>query len=108
MIYNETQQCIISTEYKVARTLLQRFCGLMLQRKYTEPLLFKNCTQIHTFFMLKKIHILYLNDDYKVKEIERNLKPWRIGKKSKGCIHIIEFDYRDNVSAKKGDKLIIK
>lgn len=77
---------------KRADTFKTRLVGL-LDRKSIEPdegLLLLRCTSIHCFFMKFTIDVVYLSREMEVLYIE-TVKPWKIGKMVKNCVHVLEL-----------------
>ncbi len=60
-----------------------RFRGLMFRRSFEEgeALLFEfhrpRKFRIHTFFVFFSIDLIYLDQDWKVIDVKKNLPPWR-------------------------------
>ena len=65
-------------EVKIANTFLTRLAGLMFQKKLPQGtgLLLVPCNSVHMCFMRFAIDVIYLDKDYKIIEIVKNLKPW--------------------------------
>lgn len=49
------------------------------------------CMQIHTCFMQTPIDVVYLSGDGVILDVEKNLLPWKVGKKIKGTQSILEL-----------------
>jgi uncharacterized membrane protein (UPF0127 family) len=67
----------------VASSFLERLKGLMCDESLGvefDGMLIKPCNSIHTFFMNYKIDVLFLNKEYKIVKILRNMAPWRLTK----------------------------
>ena len=64
----------------VASTLSSRMIGLLNRKKLEkgESLLIEPCNSIHTFFMRFNIDAVFLDKNFKVIKIFRNLPPWRL------------------------------
>tara|TARA_X000000950_G_C13846170_1_gene632445 strand:+ start:926 stop:1261 length:336 start_codon:yes stop_codon:yes gene_type:complete len=71
---------VISTDVKMADTLISRMVGLLSSKKLDsgESLLITPCNSIHTFFMRFNIDVLFLDKDDIVVKIFRDLPPWRL------------------------------
>lgn len=71
---------ILGKQVKVADRFFERMIGLMFSASMKEfdGLLIKYCNSVHTCFMRYKIDVVYLDKDYKVIKIIRNMKPWRM------------------------------
>lgn len=91
-ILNCTRKTVIAEHAKECKTILSQGIGLMFQTNIT-PLLFilkrPQRITIHTFFMLKTIDIIYLDENKKVLETI-TLKPWRWNKPREKVKYIIE------------------
>jgi len=64
----------------VAEKFFDRLKGLMFEKeiKGYDGLLIKNCNSIHTFFMNFNIDVVFLNKNFEVIKILRDLRKWRI------------------------------
>ncbi len=102
---------IILNNLNFANTFLQRLFGLMFKKYIPEDfgLCFPKCTQIHTFFMLTNIDVIFLDENKKIVKIYQDLKPMRItkyikeGKKGFVIETFSGFSKKYNLS--NGDKL---
>ena len=65
-------------EVEIADNFFKRFCGLMLRRRLAQGrgLLLAPCNGVHMFFMRFSIDVIYLDKDYCIKKIVRDLMPW--------------------------------
>lgn len=63
---------------KIAKSFKDKLIGLMFKRNINYGLLIKKCKSIHTFFMLENIDILLLDQNSKILNIKRNIKPNKI------------------------------
>lgn len=63
---------------EIADTFLKRFLGLMGRKKIPagQGLLILPCNSIHMLFMRFSIDAVYIDENYKVKKIVRNLTPF--------------------------------
>lgn len=70
----------LTNQTKTATSFGERLIGLMFKKEMVgfDSLLIKECRSIHTFFMKYPIDVAFLNDDFVVKKIIRNMKPWRM------------------------------
>lgn len=106
----------IVDKLKIADSFFSRFKGYMLKKriKEDEGLLLTNTRQIHTFWMLTEIDVVYLkkNDDnsYYIIGLQKGLKPWRIGSIYKKTTDILELKSGKIEAAdiNLGDKLEVK
>lgn len=73
---------LIASEVEYATTFWTRYKGLMLRKQSDFPkekaLLFNQCNSIHMFFMRFPIDVIYLDRDFNVVKIVRNIKPWQV------------------------------
>ena len=65
-------------DVEIADNLFRRFLGLMGRKSLgeNEGLLITPCNSIHMFFMRFAIDAVYLDDDFKVLKVTKNLLPW--------------------------------
>ena len=65
-------------EVEIAETFLSRLRGLMGRRRLEEGhgLLLAPCNSIHMLFMRFAIDVVYLDKDFYIKKIARNVLPW--------------------------------
>ena len=63
---------------KIANSFLTRLAGLMLQKKLpvATGLLLAPCNSVHMCFMRFAIDVIYLDKDYKILKVVKNLRPW--------------------------------
>ncbi len=75
----------------LADNFFSRFMGLMGKRGLNdgEGVFFTKTNQIHTNFMRFDIDVIYLDKTMKILYIEC-VKPWRIGKRVKGTVSVME------------------
>ncbi|MBQ7705916.1 MAG: DUF192 domain-containing protein [Selenomonadaceae bacterium] len=65
-------------QLEIADTFLKRFLGLMGRKKIpvAQGLLILPCNSIHMMFMRFSIDAVYIDENFVVKKIVRNLMPW--------------------------------
>jgi len=65
-------------QLETADTFLTRFCGLMLRKRLPagRGLLIAPCSSIHMCFMRFAIDAIFIDQDYRVLKVVRNVKPW--------------------------------
>ena len=65
-------------EILIADTFLLRLAGLMFRKKLptSTGLLLSPCNSVHMCFMRFAIDVIYLDKDYKILKIVKDLKPW--------------------------------
>lgn len=72
---------VLCKNMKRAESIEDRMLGLMFKKTIHEGfdgLLIKPCKSIHTFFMKFPIDVLFIDKQFKVVKIIREMKPWRI------------------------------
>jgi hypothetical protein len=77
---------------EVARTELQRLRGL-LGRSGLPPgqgMLIERCRSIHTFFMKFALDVIFVDSDWEVRRVVRDLRAWRRAA-SPGASHVVEL-----------------
>lgn len=84
---------LVGGSIRVARTFSSRFAGLMFRKKLPEGsgLLLMPCTGIHMCFMRMALDIVYLDGFFRVLDVERSLRPWRVGKQLKKTRLVLEL-----------------
>ena len=67
-----------SLEIEVADNFFKRFRGLMFRRRLAQGrgLLLAPCNSVHMFFMRFAIDVIYLDENFCIKKIVRNLTPF--------------------------------
>ena len=65
-------------EVKMADGFFTRLSGLMLQKKLPQGtgLLLAPCNSVHMCFMRFAIDVIYIDKEYKIIKVVKNLKPW--------------------------------
>ena len=63
---------------KKADSFFTRLAGLMLQKKLPQGtgLLLAPCNSVHMCFMRFAIDVIYIDKEYKILKVVKNLKPW--------------------------------
>ena len=83
-VVNNTRQTILVSDLEVAATGWQRMRGLIGRSsrdfKWGKGLWILACEGVHTIGMVFPIDVAYLDSDFRVVHIYRNLRPFRIGK----------------------------
>jgi len=69
---------IMQLQIEMADTFLARFRGLMLRKRLPagHGLLIAPCNSIHMCFMRFAIDAIFIDKNYKVLKVARNVKPW--------------------------------
>ena len=81
-VTNLTRGTAVASAGRVADRFWPRLIGLMLARPLPPGagLVIVPCSSIHTQFMRFPIDVLYVNKQNGMVGIDRNLRPWRIGR----------------------------
>ncbi|MEZ4872861.1 MAG: DUF192 domain-containing protein [Bdellovibrionales bacterium] len=89
---NITKNTVLATDVSIAESFIERGIGLLGKKTLPahQALWIKNCYDIHTFFMRFPIDVVFLDEQLKVADIRRNMKPWRLAIKP-GANSVIEF-----------------
>ena len=108
-IENRTRGATIVVAGRVAARFWARFRGLMLARPLPPGagLVIVPCSSIHTQFMRFPIDVLYVNKEDVIVGIDRNLRPWRIGRFYKKVHYVVELPAGGAEGCQVGDKLEI-
>ena len=63
---------------KMADSFFSRLAGLMFQKKLPQAtaLLLAPCNSVHMCFMRFALDVIYIDKDYKILKVVKNLKPW--------------------------------
>ncbi len=106
MIVKCKRETFVVSHYK---NIFQHFLGLMFKFPSNDGILMefreeKNVA-LHTFFMLIKIDVVYLNKEKRVIKILKKVKPFIPYIKSTKCKYILELKNSKNIKIK--DKIII-
>jgi uncharacterized membrane protein (UPF0127 family) len=79
-----------NVKIKKADNFWRRFFGFMGKRPGDYCIFFSNCTSVHSLFMRFALDVLFLDSNYNIVSIKRNVKPWRLVFGVKGAVHILE------------------
>ena len=108
-IENRTRATTVASSARVAKTLWPRFRGLMLapQLPAGAGLVIVPCNSIHTQFMRFPIDVLYVNKEHEIVGIDRNLRPWRVGRFYRNVHYVVELPADGAAGCQVGDRLTI-
>ncbi len=92
LLKRKNQNEILLTELCEAKTFSQRLQGLLGSKPLTENqgLLIYKCRSVHTCFMTFPIDCIFVDDQFEIKSLVKNLKPWRLSQVSWGASSVIE------------------
>ncbi len=79
-IREKGSQQMVCPKVMVAESFVERIIGLMFRKELSldSGMLIVPCYQIHTFFMRMAIDVAFIDRNFKVLKIYRNLVPWRM------------------------------
>ncbi len=68
----------MTLDVEIAKSFFSRLRGLMMRRRLPEGrgLLLAPCNSIHMLFMRFAIDVVYLDEDFRIKKIARDVMPW--------------------------------
>ena len=83
---------VLADRLAIAKTLPERMRGLLGRSSLSagEGMLIKECSSIHTFFMKFSLDLVFVDADYAVRKIVREVKPWRLAM-AFGARHVVEL-----------------
>lgn len=87
------EEDVIGSRIKVADSFFRRFLGLMGKKNLNpgEGLLLRRCRQIHTFFMLISIDVVFLDKKGEVIELIPQMPPGKISPYIKQAFQVLEM-----------------
>ncbi|WP_428911917.1 DUF192 domain-containing protein [Niallia sp. Krafla_26] len=93
-------------------TFFKRLKGLMFRIRpiVEEGILLTPCNSIHMFFMFFPIDVVFLNEQYEIVSLHKNVKPWRVILPIKNAKSALELPLGTitNYSLQIGDTINIK
>jgi len=106
-IENRTRGTTIASAGRVADNFWSRFRGLMLAPSLPAGagLVIAPCSSIHTQFMRFPIDVLYVSKQDVIAGIDRNLRPWRIGRFYKQVHYVVELPAGGAAGCQVGDTI---
>jgi uncharacterized protein len=109
-LINLRNQFVLANAVDQADTFIKRLKGLMFTNEFPlgNSLHIKPCNSIHTFFMKYEIDILFLDEDQKVIDLQKEMVPGKI-KVCKKASSVIELPARtiEKTETKIGDYIQI-
>jgi uncharacterized protein len=104
----KSNQFIIAKNVVYADNFMSRVIGLMFKNKMKnmDGLIITPCKSIHTFFMRFNIDVIFMDREYRVIKVIKNMKPWRISSFYWKAEHVLELEGSTiNIEINKGDTL---
>jgi uncharacterized membrane protein (UPF0127 family) len=78
MIQVEYKGIIIASNVSLADNFWDRLAGYMFRRHpHTPGILFSPAPSIHTYFMNFNLDVIFMDGDFTILKIYRDMKPWR-------------------------------
>ena len=79
-LVNRTLERVVCQQLELARTVWSRTRGLLGRAPLGrgEGLLIEPCQSVHMFFMRYAIDVVFLDREYRVVALRRELRPWRV------------------------------
>ena len=101
---------IVSSEVRVANDSLSRMIGLLNCNGLSEgeSLIIEPCNSIHTFFMKFNIDVLFLDKNFRVVKIIRDMPPWRITRPYLSVKRVVEANANAFSKVNTGDQLELR
>ncbi len=92
-LVNKKNGSVVSAQVAEARSFFERLKGLMFDEGMSEfdGLLIIPCNSIHTFFMRFNIDVIFLDKNFKVVKIIKNLAPWRMTRFYFSAFQVLEM-----------------
>ena len=111
-LFCDGREIPIAIDARIANDPLSRTVGWIGRSKIDaqEALILPDCHAIHTFFMRSHIDVLFLDADYRIVHIVRDVPPMRPIVTYRGARHTIELLYgrADEMECALGDRLRIE
>jgi len=101
---------VISNKVNLANDTISRMVGLLKSNGLNdgESLLIEPCNSIHTFFMKFNIDVLFLDKNFKVVKVFRNMPPWRITRPYLSVKRVVEANANAFSFINPGDQLELR
>ena len=105
-VFNKSGNVFLG-EVRVATGFFDRVIGLMFSHNASGGLLIQPCNSIHTFFMNYSLDVAFLDEQYRVVKLLRNLRPWRISSICFKSKMVLEMEVGAMSSVQLGDTLCL-
>tara|TARA_B100000927_G_C16418690_1_gene450412 strand:- start:20 stop:355 length:336 start_codon:yes stop_codon:yes gene_type:complete len=101
---------LISKNVSVADTMIKRMVGLLQKESLLdgESLLIEPCNSIHTFFMRFNIDVIFLDKNFRIIKIFRDMPPWRMTMPALRAKKVIEANANAFKDLNVGDQLELR
>lgn len=112
-LYNQSKEEVIASKVIIAKTFFKRLRGLLGKKglEIDECMIIYPCKSIHTFFMQFPIDVIFLDKDFRVIKVIRDMKPWSATSYIKEARYVVEMSsskIRDTNTVEIGDQLELK
>ena len=77
-----------------ARSVWARTRGMIGRRFQTAPfeaMVFENCSAVHCCWMIEKIDVIFVSEEFEVVKVCANVRPWSVVCGGKGAKHTVEI-----------------
>ena len=111
MIHNITQQTTVSFKTLYLNSFISRARGMIFRHFSTfDGVLFENCNTVHTFFISRKLDVLFIDDLQRICSLRERVSPWRPLLRDPNAVKVIELPPGTiaNTNCTTGDILTIK
>ncbi len=90
---NKPKKIVFTKEYKVCRSFLSKFLGLMFSKQRILVFEFskERYRSLHTLFVFFPIDVLFLDENKRIIEIKKNLKPFSFYTSKNKAKYVIEI-----------------
>ncbi|WP_461205473.1 DUF192 domain-containing protein [Clostridium sp. DL1XJH146] len=90
---NKTNGTIVVSNVVEANTFFKRLKGLMFTKELSPQtaMYIHPCNGVHTYFMNYAIDVLYLDINNQIISIDKNMKPYKLGKPHQNAVAVIEL-----------------
>lgn len=108
---NKTKEKVIKKEVIIANSFFTRLKGLLGKKRLSEEqcILIRPCKSVHTFFMKFPIDVIFIDKNFKVVKVIKNITPGHITTYVKEAWSVIEMAVDKEVDSKfmVGDELYL-
>lgn len=108
MIVNKTTNKVLVKHSILANSILKKMFGFIFKSKTDLGIVFifniEKKLNFHTWFMRFDLDFIFLDENYKVKSIVRNVKPWKLGITGVGK-YVVEVPAGKSRKTKINDKI---
>ncbi|MEK6901509.1 MAG: DUF192 domain-containing protein [Nanoarchaeota archaeon] len=98
MIFNKTNNSIISKNEKICSTIFSQSLGLMFKSKQNLVMIFptERIIKLHNFFVFYPLTIVVLDKKQRIMEIKHRFKPFTFWNSAKQGKYVIELAEENN------------